>query len=1414
MLERIGRYEIKGILGEGGFGKVYLGFDQEVGRNVAIKVLASRDDNLLSRFRTEATAAGNLKHENIVTVYEFGRDGDMYFMAMEYLEGKDLQRVLQGAQALTLTLARKMRVMSQVAEGLMYAHQNGYVHRDVKPANIMLLNDGSVKIMDFGIARLIREEATRLTQSGYMVGTPSYMSPEQLKLGESGISGDVWAFGTIYYELVTGQHPFSPTDPDSTMYRICNTTPSRVRSLCAECLEVLDDVIGRLLAKDPASRLSLQEACLETEGLLIDLESKQARVLATQARELINRGNFEEADHLLGQVLELDPRHQEARTLRKETQKGMRQRSLRSQVQAMIDRSESEVAKRNFAEATHAVESALRLDPADPRLPARLKELRALKHNSEVAQERLTQALDEFQQNNLTAAFQKVSEALRAEPANTKGQRLLAEVQRRMADRDKDRRLRDGITKAKGLVALQDYDNAVALLKQLEAQAPESQAVRDLLEQTVRQREAHEREHRIRLEVDAAKAAIKGGDMDAAIVRLEPLLALVSGFQQAELKELLDYARQERESRDRAAKVKALGNEAWAFLKAKQFEQALRSVDECLQYSPQDGLILKLRETVLAARVEEEQRTIIERALAESAALERSDRVEQAMVPLEKALRDFPEAAGLQDALDRLKRKAEEQQRARVLALEQELERARQSLDAGDLTSATRLLKAMAASYPGEAPVNQLLDRAQSEQNRRAELKALCAEIRRYLDSGKLEQADEAVARGRARFAVDAEFARLDAETAHALARRDELDRANRAVRERNWPVAEDVLNSILARDANDAEAHGLLARVRRERDSEQRRTLLDRGRQEVSGLLQSSRFDEAIRQLQALHREFPDQTVLREDLTAALDAKERHILREAYAKGRQQADGLVKQGLFDSAITVLQKLLMQFPEDAALQNDLRAATEAKKDHDARQHIARERRKAKDFIQERKFGDAIQVLQGLSGEFQRDTMLNEDLALAISAKALQEQREELDRQFEQLEKLYRRGDAQAVKERAGPLASQDPRIRELLDWAETEIARQAEEKARESAETLRARRRRRFVAVLGSGAFVVAAILGGIFWSLRPTPSPISDRPKELPPAGPAPSLSASPAQLTFDFQPGAPAATREVTLKSSGSVNWTATATDNWLRVTPLSGQVPAQVSISVDPARLAPGTYSAQVVFAAAGGNAAVGTNVKVRIAAPAVPPPPPKGAPPAPAPVSKPQAPTISSFSVEPRTIERGQSATLNWSASGATELSLDQNIGAIPATGARQVSPAATTNYTLTARGPGGTTNRMLTLEVTAPPQPQPPPSPRYVAPPPVNCQATEYTGRKSGSLRWNGAVLPPDGELVFGGPDERLAGGKAGGQSLPGCDVTLTPGTTGIVIEDPPSRADGFRRLKIRNASKGPLSSVEIRWSVK
>src|ERR1041385_3293163 len=232
MANKIGRYEILDEIGRGAFGQVYRAFDPDVNRRVAVKVLNTIGaPDILARFRNEAAAAGNLNHRNIVTIYDFGEHNGVPYIVMELVDGQDLQKTMVSRR---LSLLQKMEIMSQVADGLHFAHRHGVIHRDVKPANIMVLPDGLVKILDFGIARLNQANAARQTRTGYLVGTILYMSPEQFQEAIVDSLCDIWAYGVVYYEILTGKYPFEAKDNASLMYKVTRLDPVRIRVLAPE----------------------------------------------------------------------------------------------------------------------------------------------------------------------------------------------------------------------------------------------------------------------------------------------------------------------------------------------------------------------------------------------------------------------------------------------------------------------------------------------------------------------------------------------------------------------------------------------------------------------------------------------------------------------------------------------------------------------------------------------------------------------------------------------------------------------------------------------------------------------------------------------------------------------------------------------------------------------------------------------------------------------------------------------------------------------------------------------------------------------------------------------------------------------------------------------------------------------------
>jgi serine/threonine protein kinase len=251
-LDQIGKYRILGKIGQGAMGEVFRAHDDVLNRPVAIKTISADlggDDTLRKRFEREAQSAARLNHPNIITVFDYGEEQNKIYMSMELLEGQDLKRAL--AQGLVQGLDKKLDIMEQICDGLAFAHAADIVHRDLKPANIHMLPSGQIKIMDFGLARLGTSEMTR---TGMVMGTPHYMSPEQVRGERADARSDVFSLGCLFYELLTYRKPFDADSMHGVLFKVMQEEPPSVLEIAPDTPVAVAQILDRALSKDPAER--------------------------------------------------------------------------------------------------------------------------------------------------------------------------------------------------------------------------------------------------------------------------------------------------------------------------------------------------------------------------------------------------------------------------------------------------------------------------------------------------------------------------------------------------------------------------------------------------------------------------------------------------------------------------------------------------------------------------------------------------------------------------------------------------------------------------------------------------------------------------------------------------------------------------------------------------------------------------------------------------------------------------------------------------------------------------------------------------------------------------------------------------------------------------------------------------------
>ncbi len=357
-MKKLGKYEVLGELGHGAMGVVYRARDPIINRLVALKTITTgvaNDPALLQRFYREAQSAGGLQHPNIVTIYDMGQEGDTPYIAMELVDGENLEQLISRRAAVPTSL--KLVYAMQACRAFDYAHKRGIVHRDIKPGNVMVGKDSTVKVVDFGIARVLE---TSRTQTGMLIGTFAYMSPEQYHGEHADERSDIWSFGVLLYELLGYRRPFTGETPASLMHSICQQELAPLSDLLPDCPQELEIIVSKILRKAPGERYqSMEDLLLEMDPIYRKLQAESVAELVAQSRRHIEKGEFTEARDLLRQALQVESGNQQARALLEKVNAELKRILVRPKAQQYVEKGRVFLEERKIQEAKVAAESAL-----------------------------------------------------------------------------------------------------------------------------------------------------------------------------------------------------------------------------------------------------------------------------------------------------------------------------------------------------------------------------------------------------------------------------------------------------------------------------------------------------------------------------------------------------------------------------------------------------------------------------------------------------------------------------------------------------------------------------------------------------------------------------------------------------------------------------------------------------------------------------------------------------------------------------------------------------------------------------------------------------------------------------------------------------------------------------------------------
>jgi len=910
--KKIGRYDVLDVIGKGGMGIVYRAKDPLLDRMIAIKIMTistAEYPDLLQRFFREAKATAILQHANIVTVYELGEHEGSPYLAMEYLEGASLESLLRTGK--DLTLMQKIDIIVQTCQGLSYAHQRGIVHRDIKPGNIMVLKEGSVKIVDFGIARI---GDTTFTRTGQVMGSLNYMSVEQLndKL-QVDQRTDVYSTGVVLYQMLTGALPFDGENMGAVLMKILNDAPPPFSKYISSYPPEIESITMKALAKDREQRYaSADELALDLVQLRDRLKDEFIGIHMQRAESLLHEDHLSEANNELLEVLKLDRHHTRAASILRGLRKRIEKEQSAERARQLREQAREAIVREDYDPALNLLDQAISLDTTDGDLRSLRIKVQAAKAEFDHIEQLMQQAEDARRAGNLDAAKQAIEEVLPLRPDDPRVKSLYRFIQKELEELSRQRQLDRLLEAARKEMENQRFTAAFDILKEAEEVAPDAPALR-LLQQALfaareqeseRQKEQKQRkEIRVGRAISEAQGYVQKGDYAEALNVLE------RAQEQTDSPEIKDFLRTVRNQSQAFAQARSETlSHARRLLQAGQPESALA----VLQAAP--GSYSKLEEF---QELFAECNKSVDRAASIRSTVTRVEQcieqqgLDEAETLIKVALQSHPGESALSDLLQRV---AEERARVRRLRQSKLLDAARSAMSRMDLKESVNLLTS--TSWDPASP--------------------LAKEAATLLERARI--AEEEVARGCADIqeAID----------------REEFDRS--------LTIAAEVRNKF----GNDPQVLRLEAMAKRLLAAQQKSRYVEKQREDARVFVQDGRFDEAIELLTHALQIEPEDATLEVYLRSVQEARATADRERRAEEARIHASDLLHQKNYAAAIETIQGALATADHSLELQQLLDFARKQEAEQRRRQQrVAEVVRRAEAFLAEDNYQTAIQLLE-------------------------------------------------------------------------------------------------------------------------------------------------------------------------------------------------------------------------------------------------------------------------------------------------------------------------------------------------------------------------------------------------------------------------------------------------------------------